>query len=233
VIKIDKENINTISYWSNRYTSNDWLSKGGELQSNFFMQLIIDNLPEEVKFHINTYGSSIADLGMGLGSGTELLQNTFKNSKVQGIDFTNVASTIAKQLHPACEFKSGKLTEKVDICINSNGLEHTDDYLQAMIADLENINRYYIILVPFCENINTVPEHIIVFDSINDFPEEVNGFKRIYTKEISTIGSEFWHGSQLLCIYSKEEIKPETNLEKIQKENLNKITKSKGKPKKS
>jgi hypothetical protein len=234
MIKINKKNINDISYWSNRYSSGDWVSKGGELQSEFFMQLIIDNLPEEVKFGIKTYGYNICDLGMGLGSGTEILKNTFKNSKVFGLDFTDVASVLAKELHPTCEFKSGQLTEKVDVCINSNSLEHVDDYMQAIINDLENTNKYYIILVPFNENENTIPEHVIVFDNINNFPEEVNGFKRIFAKEISTIGSGYWHGSQLLVIYSKENIKIETQLDKIQNENLTKVQKSKGgRPKKT
>ena len=200
MIKVNKKNINTTEYWENRFETN-WLDYGGEKQSAYFMNLIVDNLPKEI---LNSNPSNICDVGMSLGAGTEILKNTFTKSDVFGIDFTENASKIAKKLHPDCKFKTGKLSEKVDIVVSSNNLEHTDDYIKEIKELLTYTNDKLIILVPYKENIyNVISEHVIVFDSYDDFPSEIDGFKMEFIKEINTQQDGFWDGSQLLVVYGK------------------------------
>lgn len=226
-------NNNSLEHWENRYKSGSWKNNNGYAQTEFWGKLIIDNLPTEIKNKIKEEEMSCADIGCSCGQLTNIFAKEFSTSKVVGYDFSETAIQTAKNLFLNVEFTSQDITEKFDCLILSNILEHYDNAFDMLVKFIEKSNKYVIILCPFLENpLKLVPEHCISIDE-KFFVEKINDFTKAYEQIININSSGFWSGSMILCVYSKDQItiKPETEVDKIQKENLAKV-KSKGRSKK-
>ena len=198
--------INSKEYWE-EYFKTKWEINRGREQTEYFMQLIIENLPENIKKYIDNSENTILDWGCALGQGVNLLQNKFPNAKVRGIDFSDTAIEEAKNEYQNLSFISGRLSElneKFSVITCSNCLEHFADpkpYFKEHLAYTKDI---YIALVPYREE-NLIESHEI---SLNEdfFPDEIESFRKIYSKILDTRSSGFWNGYQFLVIYANKSL---------------------------
>ena len=204
VSDIMSNEINSKEYWE-EYFKTKWEIYRGREQTEYFMQLIIENLPESIKKYIDNSENTILDWGCALGQGVNLLQNKFPNAKVRGIDFSNTAIEEAKNEYQNLSFISGSLSElneKFSVITCSNCLEHFADpkpYFKEHLAYTKDI---YIALVPYREE-NLIESHEI---SLNEdfFPDEIESFRKIYSKILDTRSSGFWNGYQFLVVYANK-----------------------------
>jgi trans-aconitate methyltransferase len=191
------ENINTKEYWDNRFNTN-WELLNGLNQTKDFMECILNSLPVYLKKVFSSNNVTIADIGCGIATGSEVIKNTFPNADVTGIDFSEVALNKNKEMFKEINFRD-ELDEYYDICISSNVLEHTDDPMNELKNILNHSNKYAIILVPYKEQLGDIEEHIHSFDD-DSFPKTINDFKLSFTKIVKT---KFWMWEQLLLVYRK------------------------------
>lgn len=190
-------NINTVDYWNSRFSKNgSWVALNGLAQSQNFMECIIENLPEGIKSNLN--GKTICDLGSGIATGTKVLKENFPDSKVIGVDFSTVALEVNQDMFPDIEFYLD-LNKRTYAIFNSNVLEHVDEPLTYLQNYLKLAIKYFIILVPYKEQLGDIPEHIHSF-SEQSFPDELNGFKKIMQKTIKT---KYWMWDQALVIFER------------------------------
>ena len=200
------DEINSKEWWE-EYFKIKWEMNNGKGQTEYFVQLIIENLPENLKTYIDNPEKTILDWGCALGQGVNLLQNKFPNAKVAGLDFSETAIEKAKKEYKNLSFTSNSLSDlnkMFSVIICSNCLEHFVDpklYLQEHLAYTKDI---YIALVPFEEE-SRVESHEI---SLNEdfFPDEIESFHKIYSKILDTRSSGFWSGYQLLVIYANKSL---------------------------
>jgi len=203
--------INSKEYWE-EYFETKWETYSGKKQTEYFMQLIIENLPENVKNYIDYRDITILDWGCALGQGVNLLQNKFLNAKVKGLDFSETAIKKAKSEYRDLNFTSeslSELKEKFSVITCSNCLEHFADPKPYFCEHLAHTKDIYIALVPYKEE-NRIEGHKI---SLNEdfFPDETGTFQKIYFKILDTRLSGFWYGYQLLVVYARKSL----NLDKI------------------
>jgi len=195
---------NSKEYWDCFFGSQWEVNKGRE-QTRYFMRQLSNHLPDTVMTDIRLKNASILDWGCALGEGVDELKKSFGMSAVTGLDFSTVAVQKCITRYPDYSFRNQPLdvnSDKYDVIITSNCLEHFTNYLEIMGTHLPCINMYYIILVPYNERYPLCEEHLAVF-SENSFPDEIPGFSKIYSKIIDTRGSNYWDGYQLLIIYKK------------------------------
>lgn len=126
--------------WWEEYFENKWEINGGKEQTEYFMQLVIENLPESIKEYIDNPEITVLDWGCALGQGVNLLQNTFPEARVKGLDISETAIKYAKNEYKDLSFVSGSLSElneKLSVIVCSNCLEHFADpkpYFQEHLA---------------------------------------------------------------------------------------------------
>lgn len=194
------ENINTIDYWNNRFTSirgfTDWELCNGVNQSVAFMEAILKGLPKKTKEDMEE--SSILDFGCALGDGTKFLSMFLENNKVTGYDFSNNAVDIAKRKYTDLEFINVTKVKKYDYIICSNVLQCVDDYIGMMKEMMKLCNKAIVILVPFGDYGTTV-EHFNKFQ-FADFPRDIEGFYRRAMKAVST---KCWAYKQIIIRYER------------------------------
>jgi len=174
-------------------------------QIDGFADGVIKFIPKHMIDDINK-GLSILDWGCSLGAGTHLLQQKFPNSKVTGLDISEVSLKIGRKLFPECEFVSEKLNNPYDVIYCSNCLEHFVDPLAMVKEHLKFTNKYYIMLVPFGGKIvNKIADHLSCI-TLNTFPQKIDGFNCIYQIYMRfPVEAKIWNGFQMLFIYQKIE----------------------------
>lgn len=207
--------INSEEYWDGLYSQEEQNNQR-EKQTEFFINLVLENLPRWITEDIQDEHMSICDVGCAEGTGTELLAKQFQNSQVTGIDFSSNAVKVAKIRHPLCKYIVGdikNLKGEYDIVFSSNVLEHfwhSKDVLEKMIVKAK---KYCILLVPFREYY-TVPEHATYFD-FQSFPLEIQKkYKLCFYKPMTMQGEaiQYWFGEQILVIYGKNDYIQEKKL---------------------
>lgn len=187
-----------------------------ENQTGFFMKLALDDLPKWITEDIEDGKMSVCDAGCAQGAGTAILSAQFPDSQVTGIDFSPNAVARAKELHPACEFRTGdirQLPEEYDVIVSSNVLEHFYHSDQIMQSLAGKAKRYCILLLPFREYY-TIPEHASYFD-FQSFPLEIGGTHKLcFFKELTMQGEQekYWYGEQILVVYGQKEHLSSQNL---------------------
>lgn len=201
-------NINTHDYWNERFSSKDWINKDGKNQSKFFMQLLISNLPSEIFNDISNNCKYINDFGSALCQGCFELSQSFPYSQITGYDISEEAIKQASEIYkdnPNLTFTSTPLQigiDKFDCLVCSNTLEHLIDYNLYLELFTKISQKYIILLVPYKSEI--FDEHVVSFDE-NSFPDEINGFVKVFSLIINTEQSGFWNGEQFLLAYKKQE----------------------------
>jgi len=127
----------------------------------------------------------------------------FPSSQIIGYDFAEAAIEAAKFLYPNVDFISVlNKDNKYDVIFCSNVLEHFRDPFKQIVLRLAMINKYYIALVPYKDNLKC-PEHFYSFDE-NSFPNKINDFTKVQSTIITDIKRSFWDGYQLLVVYKKD-----------------------------
>ena len=191
--------INSEEYWNHRFKTKDWQEKGGNAQTAFFYNLLINLLPQNYKdlFHNETL--TICDLGCAEGDGTFLLEQQFSNSKIHGVDIAVDAINNAKAKYKNINF-STKFDSDYDVVISSNTLEHFKDPFSEIEKILRRTKRYFILLLPFQEY-ERIDEHFTTFD-YDSFPLKISDFNLTFLQSIKA-KSIYWPGKQVLVIYER------------------------------
>ena len=93
--------------------------------------------------------------------------------------------------------------KKFDVVLSSNCLEHFYCPETEFEKQLSFCKKYFIIAVPYQEKPDELsPYHFVSFDDYT-LKEEINGFKKIFSKAVNTEGTGFWNGHQLIIVYKK------------------------------
>lgn len=154
-------NINTKSYWDNRFVTGDWEAKLGRNQTREFAISQIKHLNISRDFK-----GTILDFGCGLGDAFPIYKETFPNARLIGLDISEEGVKKCKEIYSyIAEFICGDYRDvpKVDIIIASNVFKHlTDDISIAknLLIKCRQLN----IIVPYKEKIISGSEHINTYD---------------------------------------------------------------------
>lgn len=200
--------INSNQYWNDLFEKEDQTQKRTE-QTNFFVNLAINNLPAWIIEDIRDNNLSICDVGCAEGTGTQILQESFQNSNVSGVDFSEKAIEIARKSHKNCRFNVAdvkSMSQKYDVIFSSNVLEHFYDSSKVMRHLVSCAESYCILLLPFREYY-TCPEHASYFD-FQSFPLTINEtYDLCYYKPITipACNEKYWFGEQIIIVYGKKE----------------------------
>jgi 2-polyprenyl-3-methyl-5-hydroxy-6-metoxy-1,4-benzoquinol methylase/glycosyltransferase involved in cell wall biosynthesis len=198
--------INSKKYWEEHFKTKLETYREKK-RTEYFMQLIIENLPENVKKYIDNRDISILDWGCALGQGVNLLQNRFPNAKVKGLDFSETAIKKAKSEYSDLNFTSeslSELNEKFSVITCSNCLEHFADPSPCFQEHLAHTKDIYVALVPYKEE-NCIEGHEIYLNE-DFFPDQIEAFRKIYSKILDTRPSGFWYGYLLLIVYVRKSL---------------------------
>jgi len=199
--------INSSSYWDQRFRSDDWVAKGGCDQTYGLMLTLVKNLPEAVLEYGMKDGRSIVDIGCAEGEGVVVLKDAFPTAEITGTDISEEAILRAREKHLGCLFEREDLMrgEKVyDICVSSNVLEHFVDPRAPFEKILRRARRFALIMVPFRDT-SGCAEHRYVFD-FGFFPLEVDGMRLVYVRVFGCAQvAPYWSGYQLLCVYERKD----------------------------
>jgi len=161
-------NVNTKEYWESRFLIN-W-GKDGKRQTYEYAKANVQHLGISAEF-----SGEIVDFGCAMGDSIPVYANSFKKSKIIGIDISNNAIEY-------CNIKYGKIAKflcgdytvipKTDIIIASHILEHITNDLLVVAELLKKCNVLYI-FVPYKE------------DPL--FIEHVNYYDENYYKDLNTL----------------------------------------------
>jgi glycosyltransferase involved in cell wall biosynthesis len=193
------DKINSKEYWNKRFASGDWAEKGGNSQTQYFYNLLLDKLPESIKTSFDKKDFTICDVGCAEGDGTKVLKDLFMNSKVSGIDISEAAVEKANKNYENIDF-STHLDKRYDAIISSNTLEHFEDPSEHLEMLFKFADEYVILLVPF-EEYEREPEHFFTFD-YKYFNLKYYDFNLIFFNE-SYADKTVWDGKQLLLVFQK------------------------------
>ncbi|HJB40791.1 MAG TPA: class I SAM-dependent methyltransferase, partial [Candidatus Ruthenibacterium avium] len=61
--------VNDQAYWEERFASKDWDQYGGQDQTRFFMQVLVDYLPDWLKAEWQEKEYTVCDAGCAKGEG--------------------------------------------------------------------------------------------------------------------------------------------------------------------
>mgnify|MGYP006434073353 CR=1 FL=1 len=142
------KNINTKTYWDNRFKSGDW-NKGGTYQTTQYAKGNVKHMDIDPRF-----SGSILDFGCALGDAIPILKLSYPNAQLYGVDISEEAIKICNQNYgQLAEFKTGsyEILGQYDIIIASHVMEHLTDDKNIVQSLLTKCKTLYII-VPYKEN---------------------------------------------------------------------------------
>lgn len=201
--------INDHEYWNGKFEESSDMAQRSA-QTEYFVKLALDNLPQWCVESISKSCATICDMGCAGGEGTVLLQNTFPGSKVTGIDFSEIAVQEATTKNKQVRYQTGDIRsfqEHYDVVFSSNVLEHFYDAQELLKQMLNNADQYLILLLPFREYYR-ISEHATTFD-FRSFPLREGEHTLCYFKIIPMCSDEdkrFWIGEQILIVYKHERV---------------------------
>jgi len=201
-----KNSKNSLLHWNTRFKKDggSWETKGGVEQTQFWAELIIEYLPQEIKDKITKDKLSVADIGTALGQIAETFKKVFNDSKITGYDFSDVAIERCNEQYNDINFICGEIKENYDVSILSNIIEHIENPTDELIKHFNYTNKYSIVLCPYKEDPDyLVPEHVVSIDE-TILIEEINNFKKIYQNVINVRYSKKWAGEMILCVYENQ-----------------------------
>ncbi len=206
---MSEHKINSMDYWDNRFQTN-WENFLGREQTEFFINLLLENLPQWLLDEVEENKYSICDAGCAEGDGTKILTKKFPKSDILGIDFSIEAVNKANEYYPDVKFAQGdimNLSQHFDIVLCSNVLEHFSKPFEIIPHLIDKTVKHLIIMVPFLE-FERIKEHSYTFE-YSSFKLEINNYNLTYFKEIDCklIEGTHWYGKQAIVIYSNREVK--------------------------
>jgi cyclopropane fatty-acyl-phospholipid synthase-like methyltransferase len=196
-------NINTKSYWNNRFASGNWEDKKGRIQTQQFAisQISLLNIP-------NNFSGTILDFGCGLGDAFPMYREAYPDAKLLGIDISDEAIKKCKKDYGHIgDFMCGDYNDvpKVDIIIASNVFEHLSDDRTIAKHLLEKCTQLNII-VPYKERLVMGSEHINSYDE--DYFSELNKFLCSYKVFKCKRFTQFGFKELYYNIYFKNLLRP-------------------------
>lgn len=210
------ESINSKRYWDERISTGDWEKNDGEKQSLFFAMIAVSAFPNWFVERVKNEKLDIVDYGCAEGAGTAYLAETFPQSMVTGVDFSEKAIETAQKKHPSCTFLVGDITaqlEQHDIVFCSNTLEHFYNATMIMNNLVNSAKQYAVIVLPF-EDESGTKEHFSIFRA-EFIPEKIGDhYSLIYFKEVDCrrIENTQWPGKQLILIYANNAVLDEKHM---------------------
>jgi SAM-dependent methyltransferase len=174
-------NINTKSYWDNRFVSGDWEQKSGRNQTQQFAnsQILELNIDRD-------FSGTILDFGCGLGDAFPIYRIAYPNAKLIGLDISEEAIKKCKETYGNLgEFICGDhlAVPVVDIIIASNVFEHLSNDSEIAI-ELKKRCKILFIIVPYSEELSLDNEHV------NSYNE--NSFNSFLNKTFKIFKSKGW-----------------------------------------
>lgn len=203
-------NINSKSYWDNRFEQ-DWSEASGREQTQYFCQLAMRHLPDWLGDAIRTGALTVCDWGCAEGDGTRVLTDALAPAEVVGIDFSDAAIHKATQNYPGLPFRAVNLLEQgviaakpFDVIFSSNTLEHFDQPFDVLEKLDPYIGQWLVVLVPYRE-FERIPEHEFTFDFGNTPVQLRNGMALVHAELMDTRQHHpcYWPGEQMLLIYGR------------------------------
>lgn len=165
------ENINTVKYWNEKWTSGQTGGQYGVKQYLF----LDERLPQDIEFQA-------LDLGCGRGAGVAHLSESFPDGLFVGMDFSDKAIDIANQRGlKNANFVCGDVYNytpafKFDYIIMVELLEHLDDPQSVIERYLPYCNNAIYISVPGGNK--PFKEHVFAYGNMDEWIKQWNG-KRI------------------------------------------------------
>ncbi len=197
--------INSPAYWDHRFAT-DWGELGGPGQTAAFMRVAVELMPDWLVATIRRDQLEVVDWGCAEGDGIPLLEQTFPESAVVGIDVSEIAIETAVARYPQSRFECIDLMHSnrtTDVIVTSNVVEHFADPL-AVLHDLSaRASSYVVVLVPFLED-PLIDEHEVAFDH-SSFPLALGDGKRLtFARSIDLRWRRRspWPGMQMMVVYS-------------------------------
>lgn len=141
-------NINTVSYWSDRFGSGDWEGRGGFSQTRRFALAQINRLGLDESFD-----GRICDFGCGAGDAFPVYRDAFPNAELIGVDFAAPAIDLCRdKFGQFATFICGEAKDvpECDLILSSNVLEHLDDDTN-IVEQLRDRCHRLIVIVPYRE----------------------------------------------------------------------------------
>lgn len=201
--------INDRAWWENEFLNNWEVGFDGKEQTLYFAQLMLANLPEDVKAFLSVPGTTVLDWGCALGQAVNLVQATFPDANVTGLDFAEKAIEKARVLFPGNRFISRTFNKEIDfydVVYTSNCLEHFSNPMDNIKDLLEGTGKYFIALVPYNQGGFAGPMdmgcHFYSFTE-SSFPGQIGDFARQHCKVIPPVNPDMWNDNQLLVIYER------------------------------
>ena len=177
------KNINTKTYWEDRFKNGDW-NRSGRKQT---MEYALANIKHIVLD--NNFEGSILDFGCALGDSIPIYKKQFPLAKIKGIDISESAiQKCKKRFGDKAFFLCGdyKQIKKEEIIIASHIMEHLTNDKDVVKNLLDKCNELYV-FVPFKE-IPLYFEHVNFYDEnyYDGFPViKKNIFEVSYKRIIS------------------------------------------------
>ena len=204
--------INSKSYWDERFLSKDWEKYNGRVQSLFFAKVAYSAMPQFLKRDLARNSWVVTDIGCAQGDGTAYLAKQFPSCRFIGFDFSDEAIKLASETFYNCEFSVSDIYSEIlpaDVIFSSNTLEHLrfpDSLMKKMCGAA---SKYVIHLLPFEDHYN-IDEHINTF-SFDAFPIHMGSFYLEYYTVLNCgeIENTCWLGKQILLVYTNHNYRPE------------------------
>jgi ubiquinone/menaquinone biosynthesis C-methylase UbiE len=155
-----QDNLNSESYWDERFSTGDWDTAGGRLQTRQYAIALIKHLDIPKDF-----GGSILDFGCALGDAIPVYREACPKAELWGLDHSLEAiSQCQKEYGDMAKFIQGdqKDIPFFDKIIASHILEHIQDDHE-VVRKLLSCCRDLYIIVPFRET-PLCSEHFHFYD---------------------------------------------------------------------
>lgn len=185
-------NVNTKSYWENRFSTGDWENKDGFSQTRQFAesQLPFFGIP-------SSFDGTFCDFGCGAGDAFPLYRAAWPRASLMGVDISEAAIDICRRrFGDIATFRSGDVScvPRTDVIISSNTFEHLDNDKDIARQLLEKCNDLFII-VPFREQLafTAETEHVNAYD--------LDSFDALGCVERNIFRSKGWGVHGLSAIY--------------------------------
>lgn len=201
--------INDHEYWVEKFEDSSSDVAQRSAQTKYFTRLALKYLPQWCVESINTACKTLCDMGCAGGGGTAILQDSFPELKVIGVDFSETAIQKAKAEHGSVQYQTGDIRtfqEHYDILFSSNVLEHFYNSQKLLERLVEHSNHYLILLLPFREFFR-ISEHASTFD-FRSFPLRIGDHLLSFFKIIPMCTDEdkrYWIGEQILVVYKHKD----------------------------
>lgn len=205
---------NSKAYWEERFSNGDWEKYDGDLQSAFFSDLFICEMPEWLRLDLTRNPWKLADYGCAEGGGSAVLGRIFPACSVTGYDFSETAIMNARAKHHGCCFEVADIYEEIpetDVIFSSNTLEHLREPILIMQRLIKASRKHTIFMLPF-EDDYGFPEHINTFPA-GIFPDVYDNHYLSYFKVIDCReqGIPYWPGKQIMLVYTNMDIRNPSN----------------------